>query len=257
MLRGNETWTEKDKHLINVKTTRNNVGKLIKYKILILQSIRLIDSDWLIAIMQTSGLMLLSFVPRGRVSGFIVCGVYVGGGRREIRFDRNPRYMVAARNVKRSISMNLRTNKWLWTESKNEEMQLSENEALWLAKKKTKNNNNNNKKWKCLRTNQVPQSLLATLRLHVRLGSGVVPIELHCGDVLMTNFDPVNFCPFDTFLRNTLVQINSKLNSKSHDNSTYTNTVFWQKSLHYRLRYKQKKHFSLQIPPFSTAAVSR
>ena len=45
MLRGNETWTEKDKHLINVKTTRNNVGKRIKYKILILQSIRLIDSD--------------------------------------------------------------------------------------------------------------------------------------------------------------------------------------------------------------------
>ena len=75
----------------------------------------------------------------------------------------------------------------------------------------------------------------------MRLGSGVVPIELHCGDVLMTNFDPVNFCPFDTFLRNTLVQINSKLNSNSHDNSTYTNTVFWQKSLHYRLRYKQKQ----------------
>ena len=113
MLRGNETWTEKDKHLINVKTTRNNLGKLIKYEILILQSIRLIDSDWLIAIMQTSGLMLLSFVPRGRVSGFIVCEVYVGGGRREIRFDRNPRYMVAARNVKRSISRNLRINKGL------------------------------------------------------------------------------------------------------------------------------------------------
>ena len=35
----------------------------------------------------------------------------------------------------------------------------------------------------------------------MRLGSGVVPIELHCGEVLMTNFDPVNFCPFDTFLR--------------------------------------------------------
>ena len=111
MLRGNETWTEKDKHLINVKTTRNNLGKLIKYKILILQSIRPIDSDWLIAIMQTSGLMLLSFVPRGRVSGFIVFGVYVGGGRRESRFDRNLTYVVAARNVKRSISMNLRKNK--------------------------------------------------------------------------------------------------------------------------------------------------
>ena len=88
--------------------------------------------------MQTSGLMLLSFVPRGRVSGFIVFGVYVGGGRRESRFDRNLTYVVAARNVKRSISMNLWKNKWLWTESKNEEMQLSENEALWLAKKKNK-----------------------------------------------------------------------------------------------------------------------
>ena len=62
--------------------------------------------------MQTSGLMLLSFVPRGRVSVFIVCGVYVGGGRRESRFVGNPRYM-AARNVKRSISRNLRKNKGL------------------------------------------------------------------------------------------------------------------------------------------------
>ena len=66
--------------------------------------------------MQTSGLMLLSFVPRGRVSGFIVFGVYVEGGRRESRFDRNLTYVVAARNVKRSISMNLRKNKWLWTD---------------------------------------------------------------------------------------------------------------------------------------------
>ena len=45
----------------------------------------------------------------------------------------------------------------------------------------------------------------------MRLGSGVVSIELHCGDVLWTNFDPVNFCPFDTFLKNTLVQINLKI----------------------------------------------
>ena len=112
MLRGNETWTEKDKHQINVKTTRNNLEKLIKYKILILQSIKFIDSDWLRAITQTSGLMLLSFVPKERVSGFIVCGVYVGGGRRESKFDRNPRYM-AARNVKRSIPRNLRINKGL------------------------------------------------------------------------------------------------------------------------------------------------
>ena len=113
MFRGKETWSEKDKHLINVKTTRNNLGKLIKYKILILQFIRFIDSDWLRAITQTSGLMLLSFVPRGRVSGFIVCGVYVGGGRRESKFDRNPRYMMAARNAKRLISRNLRKNKRL------------------------------------------------------------------------------------------------------------------------------------------------
>ena len=79
----------------------------------------------------------------------------------------------------------------------------------------------------------MPQSLLATLRLRVRLGLSVVPIELHCGDVLVTNFDLVNFCPFDTFLKKTLVQINSKLNSKSYENSTYTNTVLWPKSLHY------------------------
>ena len=52
MLRGNETWTEKDKHLINVKTTRNNLGKLIKYKISNFTAIRLIDSDWLRAVMQ-------------------------------------------------------------------------------------------------------------------------------------------------------------------------------------------------------------
>ena len=78
----------------------------------------------------------------------------------------------------------------------------------------------------------------------MRLGSGVVPIELHCGDVLMTNFDPVNFCPFDTFLRKTIVQINSKLNSKSYDNSTYTNTVLWQKSFHYRSTIQTKKNTS-------------
>ena len=34
----------------------------------------------------------------------------------------------------------------------------------------------------------------------------------------MTNFHPINFCSFDTFSRNTLMQQNSKLNSKSHDN---------------------------------------
>ena len=44
--------------------------------------------------------------------GFIACGVYVGGGRRESRFDTNPGY-VAARNVKRLISTNLRKNKRL------------------------------------------------------------------------------------------------------------------------------------------------
>ena len=95
MLRGNETWTEKDKHLINLKTTTNNLGKLIKYKILILQ-------------------------------------------------DNYINYMVAASNVKPSISRNLRKNKGLWTECKNEEMQLSENEALWLAKKNNNNKNNRN-----------------------------------------------------------------------------------------------------------------
>ena len=52
MFNGNETWTEKDKRIINVKTTRNNLGKLIKYNICILQSIRFIESDWLRAIMQ-------------------------------------------------------------------------------------------------------------------------------------------------------------------------------------------------------------
>ena len=51
----------------------------------------------------------------------------------------------------------------------------------------------------------------------MRLGSSVVPIELRCGDVLRTSFDVVNFCPFDTFLKNTLMQINSKFNLKSYD----------------------------------------
>ena len=51
MFNGNETWTEKDKRIINVKTTRNNLGKLIKYNISILHSIRFIESDWLRAIM--------------------------------------------------------------------------------------------------------------------------------------------------------------------------------------------------------------
>ena len=52
----------------------------------------------------------------------------------------------------------------------------------------------------------------------MRLKSGVVSIELHCRDVLRTNSDPVNICPFDTFFKNTLVPINSKLNPNSNDN---------------------------------------
>ena len=98
MCKGNETWTEKDKRIINVKTTRNNLGKLIKYNICILQSIRFIESDWLRAIMQ--------FQDRAGVySMWGLCRV----GRRESSFDTNPRYM-DARNAKRSISMNLRKN---------------------------------------------------------------------------------------------------------------------------------------------------
>ena len=60
------------------------------------------------------------------------------------------------------------------------------------------------------------------------LGSSVVTIELHCGDVLRTSFDVVNFCPFDTFLKNTLMQINSKLNSKSYD-SLYKHCLLTEK----------------------------
>ena len=85
MFNGNETWTEKDKRIINVKTTRNNLGKLIKCNISVLHSIRFIESDWLRAIMH--------FQDRA--------GVYVGGrgggggeGKRKY-FDTNPRYMAA------------------------------------------------------------------------------------------------------------------------------------------------------------------
>ena len=60
------------------------------------------------------------------------------GGEKGYLIKIQDNYMVAARNVKPSISRNLRKNKGLWTECKNEEMQLSENEALWLAKKKKK-----------------------------------------------------------------------------------------------------------------------
>ena len=67
------------------------------------------------------------------------------GGEKVDLLEIQDNYMVAARNVKPSISRNLRKNKGLWTEWKNEEMQLSENETLWLAKKKNNNNNNNNK----------------------------------------------------------------------------------------------------------------
>ena len=51
----------------------------------------------------------------------------------------------------------------------------------------------------------------------MRLGSSVASIELHCGDVLWTNLHPVNFCTFATYLKNTLVQINSKLHSKLYE----------------------------------------
>ena len=62
----------------------------------------------------------------------------------------------------------------------------------------------------------------------MRLGSSVVPIELYCGDVVRTSFDVVNFCPFDTFLKNTLMQINFKLNLKSYDD-LYKHCLLTQK----------------------------
>ena len=51
-LNGNETWSGKDKQILDVKTTRSNLGKLITYNISILHSIRFIESDWLRAVMQ-------------------------------------------------------------------------------------------------------------------------------------------------------------------------------------------------------------
>ena len=51
-LNGNETWSGKDKQILDVKTTRRNLGKLIRYNISILHSIRFIESDWLRAVMQ-------------------------------------------------------------------------------------------------------------------------------------------------------------------------------------------------------------
>ena len=52
MFNANETWSAKDKQIFNVKTTRSYLGKLIKYNISILHSIRFIESDWLRAVMQ-------------------------------------------------------------------------------------------------------------------------------------------------------------------------------------------------------------
>ena len=76
----------------------------------------------------------------------------------------------------------------------------------------------------------------------MRLGSGVMSIELHCGDVLRTNFDPVYFCPFDIFLKNILVQINSKWNSKSYDN-LYKHCLLAEKfALPFMIKKKKKKH---------------
>ena len=51
-LNSNETWSGKDKQILDVKTTRSNLGKLITYNISILHSIRFIESDWLRAVMQ-------------------------------------------------------------------------------------------------------------------------------------------------------------------------------------------------------------
>ena len=49
-LNGNETWSVKDKQILDVKTKRSNLGKLIRYNISILHSIRFIESDWLRAV---------------------------------------------------------------------------------------------------------------------------------------------------------------------------------------------------------------
>ena len=51
----------------------------------------------------------------------------------------------------------------------------------------------------------MPQIFIGHFEVARESGPGVVSIELHCGDVLKMNFDPVNFCPFDTFLKNRLV----------------------------------------------------
>ena len=46
----------------------------------------------------------------------------------------------------------------------------------------------------------MPQIFIGHFEVAREAGLRCVSIELHCGDVLWTNFDPVNFCPFDTFL---------------------------------------------------------
>ena len=198
MLRGNETWTEKDKHLINLKTTRNNLGKLIKYKILILQ-------------------------------------------------DNYINYMVAASNVKPSISRNLPKNKGLWTECKNEEMQLSENEALWLAKKNKKTTTT--KTIEMFKNQSGAAIFISNFEVARETGFRCCADRIALWGSFDDEFWSSKFLSVWYFFENTLVQINSKLNSKSHDNSTYTNTVFWQKSLHYRLRYKQKNTSHCRFRP--------
>ena len=44
----------------------------------------------------------------------------------------------------------------------------------------------------------MPQIFIGHFEVARETGFRCVSIELHCGDVLWTNFDPVNFCPFDT-----------------------------------------------------------
>ena len=83
MFNANETWSEKDKQIINVKTTRNNWGNLSNtisqfYR-------RLAESS---AVLRSCaygyGRLSCFHLYKGRVSGFIACGVYVGGGRRKV-----------------------------------------------------------------------------------------------------------------------------------------------------------------------------
>ena len=57
---------------------------------------------------------------------------------------------------------------------------------------------------------------------------------------MWTNFDPVNFCPFDTFLEKHTLANKSKIELEVVGQPIQTLPVYWQKGFHFDTNFTLK-----------------